>query len=103
MNYTDSDIQAIVDTKTEQLQKEIKLKDEEYNILKITSEQLETEQQRQIYELQQKINKAMEKLKQYKKDLKAYQEQDNINHQNISIGLVGVKIKAFEDIFKEDE
>lgn len=63
MNYTDDDIKAIVDTKTEQLLREIKLKDEEYNILKVTSEQLEAEQQRQIYELQQKIQKTLEALK----------------------------------------
>ena len=63
MNHTDTDIQAIVDTKTEQLQKEIELKDEEYNILKVTSEQIEEEQRRQIYELQLKIEKVIKKLK----------------------------------------
>ena len=63
MNYTDDDIKTIVDTKTEQLQREIKLKDEEYKILKVTSEQLEAEQQRQIYESQQKIQKTLEVLK----------------------------------------
>jgi len=49
MNY---DIYSIL------LKKQIELKDEEYNILKVTSEQLEEEQQREIYELKQTINKA---------------------------------------------
>lgn len=49
------------------------------------------------------IDKVNNKLSQYKNDLKEYQEQDRINHQNISIGLVGVKIRAFEDILKEVE
>ena len=60
MNYTDSDVQAIVDTKTEQLQKEISLLKEEYEVLKKTSEQIEEDQAREIYELQQKITKAIE-------------------------------------------
>ena len=49
------------------------------------------------------IDKANNKLSQYKNNLKEYQEQDRINHQNISIGLVGVKIRAFEAILKEVE
>ena len=49
------------------------------------------------------IDKVNNKLSQYKNDLKEYQEQDRINHQNISIGLVGVKIRAFENILKEVE
>lgn len=65
MNYTDSDIQAIVDTKTEQLKKEIELKDEEYNILKVTSEQYEEELKKEIYELNRTINKAKVFLENY--------------------------------------
>lgn len=60
MSYTDNDVQAIVDTKTEQLQKEISLLKEEYQVLKVTSEQIEEDQARRIYELQQKITKAIE-------------------------------------------
>lgn len=62
MSYTDNDVQAIVDTKTEQLQKEISLLKEEYQVLKVTSEQIEEDQARRIYELQQKINKALNDL-----------------------------------------
>lgn len=62
MNYTDSDIKAIVDTKTEQLQKEIRLKDEEYEILRTTSDQVEEEQRQVIYELKQKLKKLSEYL-----------------------------------------
>lgn len=43
----------------EQYEKELALKDEEYNILKITSQQIEEEQQREIYELRQKIDKSI--------------------------------------------
>lgn len=47
------------------------------------------------------IDKLNVKLNQYKNDLKVYQKQDTINHRAISIGLIGVKIRAFEDILKE--
>ena len=57
--------------------------------------------QQQCKKQKEVIDKANNKLSQYKNDLKEYQEQDRINHQNISIGLVGVKIRAFEDILKE--
>lgn len=69
MNYTDSDIKAIVDTKTEQLQKEIKLKDEEYEILRTTSDQVEEEQRQVIYELKQKLKKLSEYLDNIEDDL----------------------------------
>lgn len=49
------------------------------------------------------IDKLNVKLNQYKNDLKAYQEQDTINHRALSIGLIGVKIRVFEDILKEVE
>lgn len=49
------------------------------------------------------IDKLNKKLNQYRVDLKAYQEKDTINHQNISIGLVGVKIREFEKLLKEVE
>lgn len=49
------------------------------------------------------IDKANTKLKQYRSDLKDYQEQDRINHKNVSIGLVGVKIRCFEEILKDVE
>lgn len=62
MGYTDSDVKAIVDTKTEQLQKEISLLKEEYQVLKVTSEQIEEDQARRIYELQQRIEKALSDL-----------------------------------------
>ena len=61
----------------------------------------ELQQENQKYK--EVIDKVNNKLSQYKNDLKEYQEQDRINHQNISIGLVGVKIRAFEDILKEVE
>lgn len=54
-------------------------------------------------ELKEAIVKIKYELKQYKTDLKSYQEQDTLNHQNISIGLVGVKIRIIEDILKEVE
>lgn len=49
-----TDIEAI-----KRVLKELSLKDEEYNILKVTSEEIEEEQRRQIYELQRKIDKAI--------------------------------------------
>lgn len=69
MNYTDSDIKAIVDTKTEQLQKEIRLKDEEYEILRTTSDQVEEEQRQVIYELNQKLKKLSKYLDNIEDDL----------------------------------
>lgn len=39
--------------------KELYLKDREYEVLKITSESIEEDQQREIYELQQRIDKAI--------------------------------------------
>ena len=68
---------------------------------KITHGIRELQQENQKYK--EVIDKVNNKLSQYKNDLKEYQEQDRINHQNISIGLVGVKIRAFEDILKEVE
>ena len=70
-----------------------------YDGLKEVVELLKKENQ----EYKEVIDKVNNKLSQYKNDLKEYQEQDRINHQNISIGLVGVKIRAFEDILKEVE
>ena len=61
----------------------------------------ELQQENQKYK--EVIDKANNKLSQYKNNLKEYQEQDRINHQNISIALVGVKIRAFEAILKEVE
>ena len=57
--------------------------------------------QQQCKKQKEVIDKANNKLRKYKNDIKEYQEQYRINHQNISIGLVGVKIRAFEDILKE--
>lgn len=62
-----------------------------------------TDLQQENQKYKEVIDKVNNKLSQYKNDLKEYQEQDRINHQNISIGLVGVKIRAFEDILKEVE
>lgn len=59
------------------LKKQIEMLKEEYNILKVTSEQLEEEQQRQIYELLQKIEKVI----------------DFIDHESPDAGVSGKRIK----------
>ena len=74
---------------------------EVYDYIDCTHRNTELLEENQKYK--EVIDKVNNKLSQYKNDLKEYQEQDRINHQNISIGLVGVKIRAFEDILKEVE
>lgn len=74
---------------------------EVYDYIDCTHRNTELLEENQKYK--EVIDKVNNKLSQYKNDLKEYQEQDIINHQNISIGLVGVKIRAFEDILKEVE
>ena len=48
--------------------KELSLKDREYEVLKITSESIEEDQQREIYELQQIRNKAIDYLEKRKSE-----------------------------------
>lgn len=48
--------------------KELSLKDREYEVLRITSEGIEEDQRREIYELQQIRNKAIDYLKKRKSE-----------------------------------
>lgn len=57
----------------------------------------------EIQKYKEVIDKLNVKLNQYKNDLKVYQKQDTINHRAIAIGLIRLKIRAFEDILKEVE
>lgn len=52
------------------LLKEISLKNDEYEILRVTSELLEEEQRREIYELQRTLNKAKEMFNNHYKNIK---------------------------------
>lgn len=48
-----------------------------------------------IRELLNRIDKAIQDIETFKDDIKKFQEQDIINHQNISIGLVGIRLNTF--------
>lgn len=80
----------------EQFEKELKMKDEEYNILKVTSEQIEEDQRREIYELQQRINKALEKM-----DTNIfYEESESIE---TIVNRVNEKLNEVKKILKDEE
>lgn len=75
----------------EQFEKELKMKDEEYEILRVTSEQIEEEQRREIYELQQRINKAIELLGNYKHYSVPEEAQNKENEEVVDNALKVLK------------
>lgn len=46
-------------------------------------------------DLETRINKTIQDIETFKNDIKKYQEQDKINHQNISLSLVGIRLNTF--------
>lgn len=82
----------------EQYEKELALKDEEYNILRVTSEQIEDEQRKEIYELQRKINKAIE----YIKTTTTKNEELNCT-KLLAVNQVIKLLEILEDEEEEDE